>query len=168
MTTPDEILDPASRLVVITPERASWNPQCTSDQLNEETHIDYYGHLTQSHHRTTHLIKDTDIHMDSVRPMAAEVNVPSNFFPAKSYLIDNIITSIPRFDTLKLAPWDKYLYSQDDTCIHLSAIDAALDPVYYAQVISSIADETDFACSMILAHELLSKTDSDQLFLWNH
>ena len=37
--------------------------------------------------------------MDSVRAMAAEVNVPSDFFPAKSYLIDNIITSTPHFDT---------------------------------------------------------------------
>ena len=39
MTTPDEILDPACRVVAITPEGASWNPQCTSYQFNEETHI---------------------------------------------------------------------------------------------------------------------------------
>ena len=32
--TPDEILDPASRVVVITPEGASWNPQYTSYQFN--------------------------------------------------------------------------------------------------------------------------------------
>ena len=76
-------------------------------QLNKETHIDYYGHLTQPHHRTPNLIKDTDIHMDSVRVMAAEVNVPSDFFPAESYLIDNIINSIPRFATLERAPWDQ-------------------------------------------------------------
>ena len=41
----------------------------------------------------------------------------------------------------------------------MSAIDAALDPVSYAQDISNIADETDFARSMGLAHELLSKND---------
>ena len=35
MLTPDEILDPASWVVVITPEVVSWNPQCTSYQLNE-------------------------------------------------------------------------------------------------------------------------------------
>ena len=34
MPTPDEILDPASRLVVIKPEGASCNPQCTYYQLN--------------------------------------------------------------------------------------------------------------------------------------
>ena len=34
MPTPDEILDPASWVVVITPEGASWNPQYTSYQLN--------------------------------------------------------------------------------------------------------------------------------------
>ena len=42
MTTPDEILDPASQVVVITPEGSSWNPQCTFYQFNEENHIDYY------------------------------------------------------------------------------------------------------------------------------
>ena len=57
------------------------------------------------------------------------------------------------------------MYSQDDTCIRLSAIDAALDPVSYAQDISNIADETDFTCSMGLSHELLGKTDSDKLFV---
>ena len=72
MPSPDEILDPASRVVVITPEGASWNPQCTSYQLNKETHIYYYGHLTQPHHRTPHLIKDTNIHMDSVRVITPE------------------------------------------------------------------------------------------------
>ena len=54
------------------------------------------------------------------------------------------------------------LYSQDDTYIRLSAINADLDPVSYAQAIINIADETDFARSMVLSHELLSKTDSDQ------
>ena len=120
MPTPDEILDPASRVVVITPEGASWNPQCTSYQLNELNDIDYYGHLTQPHHRTPHLIKDTDIHLDSVRAMAAEVNVLSDFFPVKSYMIDNIITSTPRFATLECAPWDQLLYSLNDTCIRMS------------------------------------------------
>ena len=67
MPTPDEILDPASQVVVIKPERSSWNPQCTSYQLNEETHFYYFGHLTQPYHKTPHLIKDTDIHLDSVR-----------------------------------------------------------------------------------------------------
>ena len=33
--------------------------------------------------------------------MEAEVNVPSEFFPAESYIIDNIITSTPRFATLE-------------------------------------------------------------------
>ena len=75
------------------------------------------------------MIKYTDIHMDYVRAMAAEFNVPSNFFPAESYLIDNIITSAPCFATLKRAPGDQLLYSQYDTSIRLSAIDAALDPV---------------------------------------
>ena len=44
-------------------------------------------------------------------------------------------------------------------------IDAAFDPVSYAQAIRNIADETDFARSMGIAHELLSKTDSDKLFV---
>ena len=57
------------------------------------------------------------------------------------------------------------IYSQDDTRIQLSAIDAALDPVSYAQAIRNIADVTDFARSMGLAHELLGKTDLDQLFV---
>ena len=86
--------------------------------------------------------------MDSVRAMAAEVNVPSDLFPAKYDLIDNIINSTPRFDTLDCAPWDQFLYSQDDTYIRLSTINAALDPVSYAQAIRNIADETDFAHSM--------------------
>ena len=47
----------------------------------------------------------------------------------------------------------------------MSAIYAALDTVSYSQAISNIADETDFARSMVLAHELLSKTYSDQLFV---
>ena len=165
MPTPDEIRDPVSQVVVITPERVSCNPQCTSYQLNKEMHIDYYGHLTQPHHRNPNMIKDTDIHLDYVRAMASEVNVLSNFFPSKSYLINSIITSTPRFVTLERAPWDQLLYSQDDTRIRLSAIDDALDPVSYAQAISNIADETDFARSMVLAHEFLCKTDSDQLFV---
>ena len=70
--------------------------------------------------------------MYSVRAMAAEVNVPSDFFPAKSYLIDNIITSTPRFSTLKRAPWDQLIYSQDDTYIRLSVINADLDTASYA------------------------------------
>ena len=81
MPTPDEILDPAYQVVVVTPEGASWNPQCTSYQLNGDTHIDYYVNLTQPHHRTPRLIKDTDIHLNSVRSISAEVNIPSNFFP---------------------------------------------------------------------------------------
>ena len=97
--------------------------------------------------------------------MTAEVNVKSDFLPAESDLIDNIITSTPRFATLERAPWDQLLYSQVDTRICLSKIDAALEPVSYAQAISNIADETDFAHSMGLAHELLSKTDLDQLFV---
>ena len=100
MPTPDEILDPASRVVVITPEGASWNPQCTSYQLNELNDIDYYGHLTQPHHRTPHLIEDTDIHLDSVRAMTAEFSVPAAFCPSKSDLIDDIITSTPIFATM--------------------------------------------------------------------
>ena len=108
------------------------------------------------------MIIDTDIQLDSVRAMAAEFNVPSDFFPTKSYLIENIITSPPRFSTLERAPWDQLLYSQDDNRIRLSEIDATLDLVSYAQAISNIADETDFARSMGLAHELLNKTDSDQ------
>ena len=100
-----------------------------------------------------------------MRAMAEEVNVPPDFFPAKSYLIDDIITSTSRFSTLERATWDQLLYSQDDTHIRMSAIDAALYPVSYAQAIRNIADETDFASSMGLAHELLSKTDSDQLFV---
>ena len=76
--------------------------------------------------------------------MAAGVNVPFDFLPAESYLIDNIINSTPRFATLERAPWDQFLYSQYDTLILLSAIDAALDTVSYAQAISNIADETDF------------------------
>ena len=99
-------------MVVIKPEGSSWNPQCSSYQLNEETYIDSYGNLTQPHHRTPHLIEDNGIHLDSVRAMASEVNVPSDFFPAEPDLIDNIITSTPRFATLELAPWDKLLYSQ--------------------------------------------------------
>ena len=70
MATPDEILDPASRVVVITTEGASWNLQCTSYQLNKKAHIYYYGHLTQPNYRTPHLIEDNDIHLDSVRAMA--------------------------------------------------------------------------------------------------
>ena len=57
------------------------------------------------------------------------------------------------------------LYYQDDTHIWLSAIYADLDPVSYAQAISNISDETYFARSMVIDHELLSKTDSDQLFV---
>ena len=34
------------------------------------------------------MIKDTDIHLDSVCAMAAEVNVLSDFFPSESYMID--------------------------------------------------------------------------------
>ena len=98
-------------MVVITHEGASWNPQCTSYQLNDETHFDYYGHLTQPHHRTLHLIKNTDIHLDYVRKMVAEVNVPSEFFPVKSYMIDNIITSIPRVATLERAMGSADLFS---------------------------------------------------------
>ena len=45
------------------------------------------------------------------------------------------------------------------------AINASLYPVSYDQAISNISDETDFARSMGLAHELLNKTDSDQLFV---
>ena len=56
MPTPDEILDPDSWVVVITHEVSSWNPQCNSYQLNEETHIDYYDHLTKPHHMTPNLI----------------------------------------------------------------------------------------------------------------
>ena len=152
MPTPDEILDPASQVVVITPVRASWNSLCTSYKLNKKTNIFYHGNLTQPHHRTTHMIKDTDIHLDSVRAMTAEVNVPSDFFPAKLYLIDNIIYSTPRFATLERAPWYQLIYSQDDTHIKKSAINAALYPVSYAQAIRNIADETDFARSMGLAH----------------
>ena len=117
MPTPDDILNPAYRVVFITSEGASCNPQCTSYQLNEETHIDYYVNLTKPRHRTPHMIKDDDIYLDYAHAMAAEVNVPSDFFPDKSYLIDNIITSIPRFATLERSPWDKLLYSQADTCI---------------------------------------------------
>ena len=84
--------------------------------------------------------------------MAAEVNIPSDFFPSKLYIIDKIITSNPRFDTLKHAPLDQLLYSQDETHIRLYVINAALNTVSYAQAISNIADETDFACSMGLAH----------------
>ena len=97
--------------------------------------------------------------------MASEVKVPSDFFPANSDLIDNFITSTPRFSTLERAPRYQLLYSQDDTHIWLSAIYAALDLVYYAQAIRNIADETYFDRSMGLAHEWLSKTDSDQLFV---
>ena len=100
MPTLDDILDTASQVVGSTPEGSSWNPQCSSYQFNEEAHIYYYGNLTQPHHRTPHIIEDTDIHMDSVRAMAAEVNVPSDFFPSKSDLIDNIITSTPLFATM--------------------------------------------------------------------
>ena len=97
--------------------------------------------------------------------MAEEFNVPSDFFPAESYMIDNIITSIPIYAAQERAPWDQLLYSQNYTCIRLPAIDAALDPVSYAQSISNIADATEFARSMGLAHKLLSKTDSDQSFV---
>ena len=45
------------------------------------------------------------------------------------------------------------------------AIDADLHPVSYAQAIRNISDDTDFARSMGLAHELLSKNDSHQLFV---
>ena len=114
-----------------------------------------------------HLIEDNDIHMDYVRAMASEVNVLSDFFPAKSDLIDNIITSTPCFATLERAPWDQWIYYQDDTCIRLSEINSILDPVSYSQDISNSAAETEFASSMGLAHELLSKTDSDQLFVMN-
>ena len=100
MTTPDEILDPDSRVVFIIPEGASWNPQFTYYKLNKEALIYYYVHLSQTPHRTPHLVEDTDIHLDSVCSMAAEVNVPSDFFPAESYLIDNIITSNPQFSAL--------------------------------------------------------------------
>ena len=104
MPTPDEILDPDFQVVVITPEGDSWITQCNSYQLKEEAHIDYYGNLTQSHHMTPNLIEDTDIHLDSVRTMAAEANVPYDFFPDKSDPIDNIITSTPRFANLERAP----------------------------------------------------------------
>ena len=80
-------------------------------------------------------------------------------------MIDNISTSTPRFSTLECAPWDQLLYYQDDSRIWLSAIDAALYPVSYVQAISNVADETDFARSMGLAHELLSKTDSNKIFV---
>ena len=55
------------------------------------------------------MINDADIHLDSVWAMVAEVNIPSNFFPAESYLIDNIITSTPRFATLERSPWDQFI-----------------------------------------------------------
>ena len=97
--------------------------------------------------------------------MTAEFNVLSKCFPTKSYLIDNIITSTPRFSTLDRSPWDQLIYSQDDTRIRLSSINAALDPVSYVQAISNIADETDFVRYMGLAHEFLSKTDLGQLFV---
>ena len=99
--------------------------------------------------------------------MISEVNVTSDFFPAESYMIDNIITSTPCFATLERATWYQLLYSQDDTRIWLSTIDASLYPVSYTQAISNVVYETDFARSRGLAHELLNKTDSDQLFLWN-
>ena len=79
-------------------------------------------------------------------------------------MIDNIITSTPCFDNLKRAPRDQLIYYQDENCIRLLTINAALDPVSYAQAISNISDENDFACSMGHVHELLSKTDSGQLF----
>ena len=80
-------------------------------------------------------------------------------------MIDNIITSNPRVSTLELSPLYQLLYSQDDTHILLSAIDATLYPVSYSQAISNIANDTDFVRSMGLAHELLSKTDLGQLFV---
>ena len=73
------------------------------------------------------MIKDTDIHIDYVRVMVEEVNIPSDFFPAESYLIDNIFTCVPCFATLEHAPWYQLIYSQVDTRIRLSAIDASLD-----------------------------------------
>ena len=79
MQTPDEIIDPDYLVAVITPEGFYWNPHLTSYKLNEEAHIYYYGHLTQHHHRTPHLIEDTDIHLDSIHAMAAEVNVRWGF-----------------------------------------------------------------------------------------
>ena len=97
--------------------------------------------------------------------MTSEVNVLSDFFPSKSDLIDNIITYTPRFATLEHAPRDKFPYSQDDILIRMPAINAALDPVSYAQAIRNISNETDFTRSMGLDHELLSKTDLDQLFV---
>ena len=103
--------------------------------------------------------------MDFVRVMVEEVNVLSKFFPDESDLVDTIITSTPHFPTPERAPWDQLLYSQDDTRIRMSEMNAALDPVSYAQAIRYIADETDFTRSMGLAHELLSKTDSDHLFV---
>ena len=124
--------------------------------MNGEACIDYYGNLTQHHHRTPHLIEDTDIQLDYVRAMAAKVNFPSDFLPTKSYLIDNIIIFTPRFATLEHAPWDKCPYYQDDTYIWMYAINTALDTVSYAQAISNIADDTDFALSMGLSHQLLS------------
>ena len=90
--------------------------------------------------------------------MVAEVNVPSDFFPAESYLIDNIITYTPRFATLERAPRNQLIYSWDDNRFWLSAIDDALYPVSHVQAIRNIADDTDFSRSMGLAHELLSKT----------
>ena len=57
------------------------------------------------------------------------------------------------------------IYYQDENPIRISTINDDLDPVSYAQAISNIADETDFALSMGLAHELLSKTYLDKLFV---
>ena len=63
------------------------------------------------------MIEDADIHLYYVRAMAAEVNILSDFFPEKSDMIDNIITSTPHFATLERAPWDQLPFSQDDTPI---------------------------------------------------
>ena len=47
----------------------------------------------------------------------------------------------------------------------MSVIDASLYTISYDEAINNIADDTDLARSMGLAHELLSKTNSDQLFV---
>ena len=103
--------------------------------------------------------------MDYVRAMTAEVIVPSDLFPAELDIIDNIITSTLSVATRERNLWDQLIYSRDDIHIRLSAIDATLDLVSYAQDIRNITDENDFARSMGLAHEFLSKTNLDQLFV---
>ena len=157
--------------VILTPEGKTWNPYCKYYANNESTFTDEKGDLVPSEYVHIELIDQNDLDHDTLEfsdlnaflAACEELNAPSKLSTAEVQVASDVADSSLVYWDMKAHPeWYGIPTSQDEVRTKLTSVNAALDPILFADAVHNEAAIFKFKMS-IRSTSALPPDDTDDL-----